>query len=65
MSKLNTPEHEAYRAKMLAYGQDGDDPRTLRAELDDLRAQNAELEKMFQEADAAAWECERRHGGAA
>lgn len=64
-SRLNTPEHEAYRAQMLAYGRQGDDPQALRAQIQRLEAELLDMERAYLEADGAAFECERRHGGAA
>ena len=62
MSKLDTPEHAGYRAEILAYGQSGDDPHVLGLRVQALEADLLEMERLYLEADALAWECERRHG---
>ena len=62
MSKLDTPEHAAYRAKMLAYGATGPNALALELEVTRLRADLLDMERMYLETDAELYEYERRYG---
>lgn len=62
MSKLNNPEHEAYRAQMLAYGQPGTSENMLALEIQRLRVEVDETTRLYLETDAELCEYERRYG---
>lgn len=62
MNMHDTPEQAAYRAKILTYGATQADSLALELEVQRLRVERDEANRLYLETDAELYEYERRYG---